>query len=149
MTQVQKIQIALGLAKSAEFEVFFALYEQVFPQKAGNLADFAQKLQNEPCEIWFLGKSPKIQAFLYFWRVPDGLEIIDIGVHLDFRRQGLAAKLLQELRGSEPGLPIFLEVSDQNKPALKLYEKLGFKQTGKRKTYYADGTDALCLTWFA
>ena len=33
---------------------------------------------------------------------------------------------------------ITLEVRESNVPALKLYEKLGFKAAGKRKKYYSD-----------
>ena len=41
---------------------------------------------------------------------------------------------------------ITLEVRESNLPALKLYEKLGFKVAGKRKKYYSDnGEDALIM----
>jgi ribosomal-protein-alanine N-acetyltransferase len=36
---------------------------------------------------------------------------------------------------------VFLEVADGNKAALKLYERAGFKEIGRRENYYmrADG----------
>ena len=37
-----------------------------------------------------------------------------------------------------------LEVAASNMAAIALYERLGFRQVGRRKGYYADGEDA-CL----
>ena len=38
---------------------------------------------------------------------------------------------------------IFLEVSNLNKEAIRLYQKLGFKKNGLRQKYYQDGSDAI------
>ena len=43
------------------------------------------------------------------------------------------------------GSSIILEVNSVNNKAIKLYEKMGFKQISKRKAYYSDGNDALVL----
>lgn len=40
---------------------------------------------------------------------------------------------------------IFLEVSVENAAARRLYARAGYTQIGRRKAYYADGTDALVL----
>ena len=40
---------------------------------------------------------------------------------------------------------LFLEVSAENPPAINLYAGLGFEQVGRRKAYYADGSDALVM----
>ena len=50
----------------------------------------------------------------------------------------------QELKKSGV-VNVFLEVSEVNYPARKLYEKHGFKPTGKRPKYY-DGVDAIIMT---
>lgn len=41
---------------------------------------------------------------------------------------------------------VFLEVRESNIPALALYKKMGFFQTGVRKSYYPDGENALLMT---
>ncbi|HET8995878.1 MAG TPA: ribosomal-protein-alanine acetyltransferase, partial [Acetobacteraceae bacterium] len=38
-----------------------------------------------------------------------------------------------------------LEVAVDNAAARRLYESTGFTQVGRRKRYYADGSDALVL----
>ena len=75
--------------------------------------------------------------------------MMNIAVHPDFRRQGVARALILALteelkkRGSHC---LTLEVRASNAPAIALYEKLGFSQAGLRKNYYRDPKeDALIL----
>lgn len=74
--------------------------------------------------------------------------ITNIAVSESFRQRNIATRLLRTLldkakaRGCEKA---FLEVADGNMAAIKLYEKFGFKITGRRKGYYKN-TDALLMT---
>ncbi len=81
--------------------------------------------------------------------VIDESDMMNIAVHPDFRRRGIAEALVAGLeeqlrqRGSKA---LTLEVRDSNAPAIALYEKLGFTQVGLRKNYYRNPTeDALIL----
>jgi ribosomal-protein-alanine N-acetyltransferase len=71
--------------------------------------------------------------------VMDETDMMNVAVHPDFRRRGIAEALVAELeaalrqRGSRA---LTLEVRDSNAPAIALYEKLGFAQVGLRKNYY-------------
>ena len=74
---------------------------------------------------------------------------MNIAVHPDHRRQGIAAALLQRLledlarMGSHS---LTLEVRKSNAPAISLYEKLGFVQIGCRPRYYRNPKeDALIM----
>lgn len=79
-------------------------------------------------------------------------ELLTIAVDPAARRQGQGGYLLQafieraRLLGSERA---FLEVAADNAPAIHLYTRAGFDQTGRRKGYYhrPDGTreDALVM----
>ena len=67
----------------------------------------------------------------------DELQIIDVYVQPEYRRQGLAEKTLRELFTENKRLAsAYLEVRASNQAALNLYLKLGFKKTGLRKGYY-------------
>lgn len=65
-------------------------------------------------------------------------ELLSIAVLPEYRGCGLAEQLLLYWFASEPALrEIFLEVRVGNKPAISLYEKLGFVSLGYRKNYYS------------
>ena len=66
-------------------------------------------------------------------------DMMNIAVHPDYRRRGIAESLVDVLirelknRGS---VCLTLEVRASNDPAIGLYEKLGFREVGLRKNYY-------------
>ncbi|HSZ02603.1 MAG TPA: ribosomal protein S18-alanine N-acetyltransferase [Terriglobales bacterium] len=68
-------------------------------------------------------------------------EIENIAVAAPARRRGLGTRLLGEFldlargRGAEA---VFLEVRESNFEARRLYEKLAFVETGRRKGYYRE-----------
>ena len=81
--------------------------------------------------------------------VMDETDMMNVAVHPDFRRQGIAEMLITELvknlkqKGSRC---LSLEVRASNAPALALYGKLGFSEIGRRKNYYRNPReDALIL----
>ncbi len=72
------------------------------------------------------------------WIIDEG-HVLDIAVHPEYRRLGLASKLvsigIERLR--EEGCRfVFLEVRSSNEPATKMYSKFGFEVIGTRKNYY-------------
>jgi [ribosomal protein S18]-alanine N-acetyltransferase len=90
------------------------------------------------------GETP--DAYAAFRHAVGEAELLRVGVDPEARRQGLARALLVEGLERLRRLDVqvcFLEVRVDNKPAIDLYESLGFCCTGHRKGYYRDGTDAL------
>lgn len=83
-------------------------------------------------------------------------ELLTIALDAEIRGRGHAARLLKchaaQVRraGAEA---MFLEVADDNAPALKLYRRLGFSEIGRRKGYYpgeapkAARRDAVTMRW--
>lgn len=75
----------------------------------------------------------------------DQFEITNIVVKKDFRKNGIGNMLLRELiklAQTNNKDKIILEVNNTNLPAIKLYEKNGFKNIGFRKKYYNNTDDA-------
>ena len=77
-------------------------------------------------------------------------ELLRLGVDPAERRQGVGQALveagLEQLR-KVGGIEVcHLEVRVDNHAAIAVYEALGFAQTGRRRGYYRDGTDALIYT---
>ncbi len=78
----------------------------------------------------------------------DEAEILTLAVVPAARRRGIARTLLEAAAARVAlagGRAMFLEVSAANAPARALYELSGYREVGRRKRYYADGSDALVL----
>lgn len=71
--------------------------------------------------------------------------IATIGVHPDYRRRGIAKRLMAEAEAAM-GLPrVRLTLRVSNTAALTLYEELGYVQVDRWKKYYSDGEDGLVM----
>ncbi|MEM3371398.1 MAG: ribosomal protein S18-alanine N-acetyltransferase [Candidatus Korarchaeum sp.] len=74
--------------------------------------------------------------------------VLSIAVSKEHRRRGIGEALMLK---AEEGLltygseVIYLEVRVSNEPAIRLYEKLGYKKLGIIPFYYADGEDAFLM----
>lgn len=82
-----------------------------------------------------------IVGYVCVKHLADECHLLDLAVHPDYRRRGIARALLdnviQELR--DEGCRFFyLEVRSSNYAARKLYEKFGFNMVGIRKGYYVN-----------
>ncbi len=85
-------------------------------------------------------------AYAAFRHAAGEAELLRVAVHPAARRRGLARALLEEgfVRLRLAGIQVcFLEVRVENKPAIALYEGLGFAWVGLRRAYYQDGADAM------
>lgn len=76
----------------------------------------------------------------------DIINIIDVYVNENKRREGIASKLLKEIMIDYNGrnVKFMLEVSTNNNPAFLLYKKFGFNVISVRKKYYKN-SDALIM----
>lgn len=85
-----------------------------------------------------------VAAYLVFWLVHDEIHVLNVVVHPEARRRGLARRMLENLieRGEEQGAAIVsLELRVGNDAARRLYESLGFVPIGARSNYYADNQE--------
>ena len=75
--------------------------------------------------------------------------IISIAVILDARRIGIGTALMTNAMNAMKShynvKEYYLEVRVTNTPAIRLYEKLGFKVVKALKNYYLDGEDAFLM----
>ena len=112
-----------------------------------------EEMNNMLAKFIVAKEDEKVIAFAMCWFIMDECHIGNIAVLPEYRNQGVATKLLDNLLEdcTEHGTNyLMLEVRVSNLPAITLYKKLGFEETVVRKKYYKnpDGTyeDALIMT---
>jgi [ribosomal protein S18]-alanine N-acetyltransferase len=75
-------------------------------------------------------------------------EIENVVVEEGFRRRGIAGELVRAVIAearSAGGSSVLLEVRESNLAARRLYEKCGFRETGRRREYYREPTEDAIL----
>ena len=109
----------------------------------------ASELDNK-LAFWLVAvEGETVAGYIGSQTVLDETDMMNVAVHPDFRRKGIAEALILELvdhlrrMGSHC---LTLEVRASNAPAIALYEKLDFREIGRRKNYYRNPReDALIL----
>ncbi|MGI6594032.1 MAG: ribosomal protein S18-alanine N-acetyltransferase [Christensenellales bacterium] len=84
-------------------------------------------------------------GYLIALNLGEEIEILKIGVDSQCRNRGVAKRLITSFLDSakKNGIQkVFLEVSEDNISAKKLYEYFGFKKIYNRKDYYKNGLSA-------
>lgn len=91
----------------------------------------------------------KIVGYISFSIVLDEVHLRNIAVHSDWKRCGIASKMLAKMisiSSKRDAHEVTLEVRESNRAAIELYEKFGFVVKGVRPLYYNEtGEDALIL----
>ena len=100
----------------------------------------ASELEN-PLALWLVWEEDgKVLGYIGSQTVLDETDMMNVAVSAQARRRGIAQALVEDLcdrlrqRGSQC---LTLEVRASNAPAIALYEKLGFRQVGRRPNYYS------------
>jgi ribosomal-protein-alanine N-acetyltransferase len=91
----------------------------------------------------------RIVGYVLFWFLPEEVDIHNIAVHPNFRRQGIGRLLLEQVVAAarrQDRVRVTLDVRFSNAPAQNLYRSFGFVTRGVRKGYYSDnGEDAVVM----
>ena len=108
-----------------------------------------QELKNEKTKYIIAKENNEVVGFAGILVVLDEATLNNIVVKKSCRCRGIGGELLETLIDlcADLNLKSFtLEVNVENIPAIKLYEKFGFKNLGIRKKYYNNSTDAYIMT---
>ena len=109
----------------------------------------ASELKNK-LALWLVAEEEgRVAGYIGSQTCGDESDVMNVAVHPDFRRRGIAEALVnglvEELKAIESHC-LTLEVRASNVPAISLYEKLGFAEVGRRKNYYRNPReDALIM----
>jgi ribosomal-protein-alanine acetyltransferase len=110
-------------------------------EDAWSMAIIKENLKNEKYIYVIARENDKIIGFVTVLLIAPEAEILRIAVSIKSRRCKIAKmlmeKLLEELKLHKIS-EIILEVRKSNEPAIELYKKYDFKETGIRKDYYKE-----------
>lgn len=82
----------------------------------------------------------KVLGYLEIRLVDGVIDIMNLFVNEEDRRKGIATELMNKMINGEEYSRIMLEVNENNDTAIKLYNKLGFKEISLRNRYYGEDT---------
>lgn len=105
---------------------------------------FCDELENEMAHYLVACDGDKVIGYIGYWKVIDEGHITNIAVLPEYRRKGIASRLLDGIikEAFDGGLCLLtLEVRKSNIAAQKLYEGFGFEPLGERKDYYKKPTE--------
>jgi ribosomal-protein-alanine N-acetyltransferase len=114
-------------------------------------AMYEDDLRNPQSQIW-VARVPggAVAGYCAVWLVLDEVHINNVAVRRESRQQGIGrALVVHALRaGAERGArAATLEVRRANEPARRLYEGLGFRESGVRRGYYDGPVDDALILW--
>lgn len=109
----------------------------------------ASELDNR-LSLWLVAmENEKVIGYVGSQTVLGETDMMNIATHPDYRNQGVASCLINALiealteQGSHS---LMLEVRVSNAQAIRIYEKFGFVEVGRRRNYYRNPKeDALIL----
>ena len=112
----------------------------------------AEELENQ-CAAFLVARdsiTQQVMGYAGLLVMADEGYITNVAVFPEFRRQGVAAKLIAVFENFARGNKLAfltLEVRPSNTAAIALYKGFGFEEVGRRKNYYdLPKEDALILT---
>lgn len=103
---------------------------------------------NTASRCWVAEVDGRVVAMVVGWMLVDEIHIATIATHPDFRRQGIARKLLSHTLShaiDEGAQSSFLEVRESNLAAQEMYRQFGYQATGRRRRYYRDNDEDAIL----
>src|SRR5699024_905355 len=116
-----------------------------FPNTSWNVESFLQELTvNQFAHYSVMEENDGIGGYCGLWMVIGKSQMSTIAIAKHAIGNGLGNALLKYVKeyAAEQSDFLSLEVSVDNEPAMKLYEKEDFKYGGVRKDYYGPGKDA-------
>jgi len=131
---------AVSPAGTRDAEQLAALHADAF-RRGWSVEEFERLLIEHNVVADRAMSGARLVGFVISRLAADEAEILSIAVAESHRGRGLARKLLDVhvRRLAAYGIAsVFLEVGEHNIPARRLYAGLGFREVGRRESYYMD-----------
>lgn len=122
--------------------------EKIFGKSLGEKTLYNEIMYNEMSKYFIALVDGKRAGYIGSWMTIPNAEVLNMFVSEQYRGLGIGQLLVTkviEVCNELDVENVTLEVRKSNYFAKQLYVNLGFKEVAIRKSYYADGEDALLL----
>ena len=136
----------IRIATSNDLADILSIEKKVF-KHPWSKEQLSWELKSQPAaENYVMIARGNMVGYLFSHVVDDDVQILNIAIDIPFQHKGYGEQLLSYfLDQFNTDSSIHLEVRKSNFPAINLYLKFGFHETGTRKGYYTDGEDAIIM----
>jgi len=136
----------IRIATSIDLADILSIEKKVF-KHPWSKEQLSWELNSQPAaENYVMIARGNMIGYLFSHVVDDDVQILNIAIDIPFQHKGYGEQLLSYfLDQFNTDNSIHLEVRKSNFPAINLYLKFGFHETGTRKGYYTDGEDAIIM----
>jgi len=145
------LEIKIQPMQRSEVEDVLKIEEQAYGDHHWSKNSFYGELSNNLAHYYSaFNKDGELVGYAGSWQVIDEAHITTIAVKPEFKRKKIAEALLKRIVDDCYNCKIkylTLEVRVSNVPAIKLYEKYGFKSLGERKGYYQNNNEDALIMW--
>lgn len=121
------------------------------PGDHGQIASYAHwpPADYPPGSTWVAAREDRVFGFLAARTIAqEEHELLYVAAHPDWRRHGVALRLLRHALEALPGR-WHLEVRESNTAARELYARAGFRESGRRRGYYENPAEDAILLLFS
>lgn len=133
--------------KDRDIKAIKTLEDEVFGENAWKLSQVESHFDNSCNGAMVAYRKGVPCGYTLFQKIAGEGEIFRVAVSPSFRRAGIARRLLGILQEDMATDKWMLEVRAGNKPAISLYETMGFEAERLRQDYYSNPVeDALMMT---
>ncbi len=147
----EQLKIKILPMQKSDVEEVMKIEEQAYGEHHWSKDSFYGELSNELAHYYSaFDLTGNLLGYAGTWRILDEAHITTIAVKSELRRKKIGEALL--IRAIEDFYKneikyVTLEVRVSNIPAIKLYEKYGFKSLGERKGYYQNNNEDALIMW--
>ena len=145
------LQICIKQMSQEDIEEVVKVEEAAYGEHHWAKSSFYDEMNNNLAKYYCAKNSENIMvAYAGTWNIIDEGHITTLAVKPEYKRkhigEALIIKILENCYLSKIKY-LTLEVRESNIPAIKLYEKYGFKSLGTRKGYYQDNNENALIMW--
>ncbi len=135
----------LRIASSRDIPEILEIEKECFPCP-WNTEQISACMNTPLFRTWTARTDERIAGYLSANLASEEIHIVNLAIREKFRNMGIGSLLLRTANawGERLGVSVSrLEVRESSKPAIALYLRNGYTQTGQLNCYYPDGEDAL------